>query len=156
MEKLHVSLVIEILGRPPESLKEALQSLVTRLGAEKGVKVLSKNYHEPREIENSKDLFTTFVEVEAELDSLSNYLGIIFAFMPSHIELIKPEKITLSNNEMNELANALAQRLHNYDAVAKNSVAERDFVLMKLKEAAPEVFEKITIQKPKAGSSPQK
>ena len=63
MSKLHVSLIIEILGRPAEHVKESLNMLVVKLGSEKGVKIIDKKYHEPAPVENSKDLFTTFAEV---------------------------------------------------------------------------------------------
>jgi len=143
MEKIHATLMIEILGKPEEHIKEAMRTLITKLGAEKGVQVLNKTYHEPKKIENS-DLFTTFAEADVELDSLSNYFGIIFAYMPSHIEITSPEKITLSNHDLNELGGALAQRLHNYDAITKQAIGEKEFVLEKLRESAPEVFKQIT------------
>ena len=144
MEKLLASLIIEILGRPEETVKEALQSMVTRLGAEKGIKIVKKNYHDPKKVEKSADLFTAFVEIEVELDSISNYFGIIFAYMPSHIELIYPENVSLSNSALNEYGNALAQRLHHYDSVTKNALVEREIVLHKLKEVSPEEFKKLT------------
>lgn len=153
MEKIHVSLIIEILGRPAENVKEAIQTIVTRIGSEKGVKVINKQFHEPNLIEKSNDLFTTFVELELELDELSNYFGIIFAYMPSHIEIINPEKITLQNVDLNVIGNALVQRLHNYDAITKGVINERNIILEKLKEISPETFKKLTS---KEDSSQQK
>ena len=50
----------------------------------------------------------------------------------------------MSNADLNELGNALVQRIHNYDAVTKNMIAERDFVLEKLKEIDPDFYKKIT------------
>jgi len=140
MEKIHASLVLEILGRPKEHVKEALNTLVIKMGSDKGVKLLNKSYHEPVPVEDSKDLFTAFAEVTVELDTLANYIGIIFAYMPSHIEIIKPENLSVNKAELNELANVLAQRLHNYDAVTKQMIAERDTVLKKLYEIAPHLF----------------
>ncbi|MEK6855235.1 MAG: hypothetical protein AABX73_03355 [Nanoarchaeota archaeon] len=140
MEKLSVVLVIEILGRPPEHVKEGLDILIERLGSEKGVKLLNKNCHEPVQIQDSKDLFTAFAEIELELDSLENYFGILFAYMPSHIEIIHPEKIALANTELNTLGNLLVQRLHDYDAITKKALIEKDVLLKKLQEISPELF----------------
>ncbi len=147
MGKINAALIIEILGRPIENVNEALRTIVTKLGAEKGVEIKNKQYHEPKQVEGSKDLFTAFAEVEVLLDSLANYFGILFAYMPSHIEIINPEKLTLLNFELNELGNSLMQRLHNYDAITKNAVTERNFLLQKLKEVSPETFKKLTEKK---------
>lgn len=141
MEKLHVRVILEILGRPPEYIKEALTTLVLKLGAEKGVKLLSKEIHEPILAEGSKDLFTTFAEIELELESLQIYFNIMFAYMPSSIELISPEKIALTNNDLTHMSTQLAQKLHDYDALAKRMIADRDIAMAKLHEVAPYLFE---------------
>ncbi len=143
MVKLKVNIVMEILGRPPEHVKEALNTLVVKMGSEKGIKVLNKIYHDPVEVKDSKDLFTAFAEVSLELDTLADYFAIIFSYMPSHIEVVSPETISLSNSELNELANQLTLRLHNYDAITKKMLFERDFLVKKLREVAPELFKQL-------------
>jgi hypothetical protein len=140
MEKIQVFLVLEILGRPQQHVKEALNTLVIKMGTEKGVKILSKTYHDPVPVDGSKDLFTAFAEVGLELDSLSNYFGVIFAYMPSNVEIVKPEELIITKSELNELANTLAQRLHQYDAITKQTMAERDILVKKLYEHAPHLF----------------
>lgn len=140
---IKASMIIEMLGRPKEHLVEGMQLLISRLEKEKGARVIEKKFNEPIPTEKAPDLFTTFAEVELELKSIMDYFGIIFAYMPSHIEIISPEKFSMSNADLNELGNALVQRIHNYDAVTKNMVAERNFVLEKLKDAAPEVFNQL-------------
>lgn len=140
MDKLQASLILEVLGRPKEYIAESLNTLVVKMGSEKGVKIVSKQYHEPAPVKDTKDLFTTFAEVNVELDSLIHYFGIIFSYFPSHIEMISPENFELSNYELNELGNALVQRLHNYDSVVKQTLAERDILKNKLREVAPHLF----------------
>ncbi|MCA9485958.1 MAG: hypothetical protein KC506_03890 [Nanoarchaeota archaeon] len=148
MSKITASLMIEIMGKPAEHVKEALQTLVTRIGSEKGVKVTNKIYHEPKKVEGSQTLYTAFSEIEAEFDELANYFMVIFSYMPSHVEIITPEKIEITNGDLNELSNALTQRLHNYDAVTKNAVMEKDLLTRKLKEVAPELFKDYDPKKP--------
>ena len=130
MSKIQASLIIEILGRPPEHITEALHTVVTKIGAEKGIKVLNKTYHEPIKAQDSKTLYTAFAEVDVELDSLHHYFGLIFMYMPANIEITSPEK----------LGNALLQRLHNYDAVAKKMIAETSYLTESLKHYAPHLF----------------
>jgi hypothetical protein len=140
MEKIFAALTIEVMGKPVEYVNESLRTLVTRMGAEKGVKIVNKAYHEPISVEGSKDLFTTFAEVEMEFDAPSNYFFIIFSYMPSHVEIIRPENFHITNFDLNELSNALVQRLHGYDAVTKNTLMEKELLMKKLKEVAPHLF----------------
>ncbi len=141
MAKLQTSIILEILGRPPEHVTEALNTLITKLSSEKGVKILEKTCHEPLPVEDTKDLFTSFAEIMLELDSISDYLGVLFAYMPANIELINPEKIILSNSDLNDLGNKLVRRLHDYDAITKKVILEHDIVLKKLQEVAPHLFQ---------------
>jgi hypothetical protein len=140
MPKLKASLILEILGRPESHVKEGLQTIVMKLGAEKGITILEKTIHETKPLEEAPGMFTTFAEILVELDGLENYFAILFAYMPAHIELIEPENISLPNAGLNELANKLLARLHEYDAVVKKSTTERDILLEKLREVAPQLF----------------
>ena len=77
--------------------------------------------------------------------------------MPAHTEIIQPEKLPLSNTDLNELANTVLVRLHNYDAVTKKVLNERLFLIEKIKEEAPELFKKLTTppEQPKTENSPE-
>jgi|GEM_PF-1150016 len=159
MEKIQINMILEILGRPAGNVQEGLKSLIVRLTGEKGVKILSQTIHSPAPVKDSNDLFTAFAELTLELDSLSNYFGIIFAYMPANVEIISPEKIILDNQELNFLGNKILQRLHDYDAIAKKMIFDRDFLLNKLKEAAPQLFKKLeneVMPKPLENSKPLK
>jgi len=142
MDKIQATLVLEILGKPAEHIKTALAGLVDKLGEEKGVKILDKKVHEPTQVKESTELFTTFAEVSAEFDELANCFGILFAYMPSHIEITSPANLSLSNIDFNDLCNKLLVRLHDYDAITKKFIYERNFLLTKLREKAPELFKK--------------
>lgn len=158
MEKIQVQIILEILGKPSEYVKESLQTLVTKLGSEKGFKILEKKYHDPKPVEESKGLFTAFADVTVELDTIDNYFGLLFAYLPSHIDIINPEKINLTNYDLNILANKLVQRLHEYDAIAKKIGYERDMFLSKLQEVAPQLFkqQEQVVQENEKSKTPKK
>ncbi len=134
MEKLQVSMILEILGRPKEHLTASLNELIERLGKEEGVKVKESTVHDPVSVKDSESLFTTFSEIFLELDSIESYFEIMFRYMPSHIELINPEEISLQNSDLNQLASKLMLRLHDYDALAKKALMENDILLKRLGE----------------------
>jgi hypothetical protein len=152
MEKIKAHLILEILGRPKDNVEETLSTLVTKLGSEKGVKILDKNIHDAIPAKDSKDLFTSFAEIDVEFEKLENYFGILFAYMPANIEIINPESLTISNDQLSEIGNILLQRLHNYDAIAKNIMMERDMLTKKLFEVAPHLFKKPEPSPPKKES----
>ena len=143
MEKIHASFVIEIMGRPPENVKDALSQILTAMEKEKGVKIINKEVHEPLPLEDSKDLFTAFMNVDLEMESITNYIGMIFTYLPSHVEIIKPEKLSILKVDLNDLGNSILQRMHNYDAVTKNAIVERDILLENIKKHSPELLNKI-------------
>lgn len=155
MERIQAQLILEILGRPQEHVKEALNTIVVRMGSEKTINVLEKNYHEPKQIEG-KNLYTAFADLTIELDSLADYFAILLTYMPSHIEIIHPEKLSLSNSNLNDLGNSLIKRLHDYDAITKKMIIERDVLARKLKEIAPELFQKETRQEKNTKQSKSK
>ena len=150
MEKLQAQIIIEILGRPPEHVEEALNTLISRMASEKGVKVLEKVIHKPVLVKDQKNLYTAFAEITLELDAITNLLGIAFAYLPSNIELIYPERIDFGNADLSSILNRLTQRLHSYDAITKKALADKEILLRRLAEVAPELFKKGAAKKIKS------
>lgn len=142
MKNIQIRAILEILGRPPEHIVEGLKMLIDKMKQEKGVKVQHFNIHEPKKLKESEELYTTFADIELEVDSIHTIFSLVFSYMPANIEIIYPEKVELTNVDVNHAMNQLAQRLHNYDAITKRVLQERDGVLAKLREVAPNLFKK--------------
>ena len=138
--KLTGIMILEILGRPKETIEGALRAVVDKLSKEKGVKLIKTDFHETKSVENAKDLFTTFVEIELEFDSLETYFYTLFAYMPSHVEIISPNNVNFTIQHLNEFGNKLIQKLHDYDSIVQKTLNERDFLTKKLFEVAPNLF----------------
>ena len=111
--------ILEIIGRPKEHLVQTLDKLIEAMDKEKGVKVIEKKINEPIEMKNNKDFYTTFAEVEMEVEEILQLAGLIFKYMPANIEIIEPELIALSNNGWSEILSELTRRLHGYDEIAR-------------------------------------
>lgn len=133
-EKVFATIMLEVLGRPPEHLKETLLDLITQIGKEKGVEVKEHTIHEPIELKDNKNFYTSFAEIEIEAESIREIMGLTFKYMPSHIEVISPENIILDNNMLNEILNELTRRLHAYDDLARIIQNEKIILENKLKE----------------------
>lgn len=112
-------LVLEIIGRPPEHVKETLEKIIGEIDKEQGCNVTNKKINEPVLMKDQKDLYTTFAEVEVEVEQILHLVVLMFKYMPAHIEVIEPEMIVLNNNGWNDILNELTRRLHGYDEVAR-------------------------------------
>jgi len=134
-QSIRVALVIEVIGRPPEHLTQTLNNLISQIDKEKGVKIISKNIKKPIEIEGKKNFYTSFAEIEVEIEQILYLAIILFKYMPAHIEIISPELIALTNNGWNDILNELTRRLHGYDEVAKILQFQNYELRQKLKES---------------------
>ena len=132
-KKLRAVLILEVLGRPPEHLKETLEKLTKSLGEEKGVEIKNKKINEPSPLKDKKEFFTNFAEIEVEVDSLLYLAMLMFKYMPAHIEILSPENLMITNNEMGEIFNELTRRLHGYDEIARIIQIEKKLLEKKLK-----------------------
>ncbi|MEK6859594.1 MAG: hypothetical protein AABX54_02155 [Nanoarchaeota archaeon] len=133
-QKIRVLLIFEILGRPPEYIKKALDDFIETLREKNGIEIVCKTIHEPKLLEDkdSSDLFTTFAEVEVILDNVGLLFSIVLNMLPSTIEIIQPEELKLSNFQLNSVLSELAVKLHKYDEIAKTVSVERENLINEL------------------------
>ncbi len=148
-KKIRAVVIFEIIGKPPEHLVETLKKLIEQIDKEKGISVKNKDIKEPvpmkenvkimetgeeKKIKPQQDFYTSFAEIEVEIDEMSSLAYLMFRYMPAHIEIISPELIALTNNGWNEIFNELIRRLHGYDEVARVLQVEKGILEKRLKE----------------------
>ncbi len=126
-------MIIEVLGKPPEHLKETLETMASNIGKEKGVEIKEKKINEPVEMEKQKGFYTSFMEIELEIENIMQLSKLLFKYMPAHLEILSPENLKMSNNSIGELFNELARRLHGYDEIARVIQMEKNILENKLK-----------------------
>jgi len=132
--KVSAVMILDIIGRPPEHLVESLEKIIEDMGKEQGVTLKSKKIKEPAPMKDQKDFYTTFAEIEVEVDEILYLAILMFKYMPAHIEIISPELIALSNNGFNDILNELTRRLHGYDEIARIMQVEKQILLKKIQE----------------------
>ncbi|MCK5043626.1 hypothetical protein KAR52_01325 [Candidatus Pacearchaeota archaeon] len=137
-KKICAIMIIEVIGRPPEYLTQTLNDLINKIGEEKGVVVKEKKLNEPSLMKEQKDFYTSFAEIEVEVEELLGLVGLMFKYMPAHVEIISPESISLTNNGWNDILNELVQKLHGYDEVARIIQTEKNILEKKLKDVLTE------------------
>lgn len=152
--KIIASFIIEILGRPKEHLENSLKGVIEKLGNENGVNIIESKLHEPKllkqkleegseevkeKIEKSgmtleNELFTTFAEIEAELDDINALMVVAFNYMPSNIEINHPENFLLKNTDIGSILTNTILRLHRYDELVKKISVDKSILEDKLNE----------------------
>ena len=132
MEKIKANLILEIMGRPPEHIKNALDLLFNKIASEKGVLILNKKIHPIKKVEKSKDLFVTFGEINVEFETLLSFFGILMAYMPSNVEVYEPSSLKLDSVKINEMTNYIVTKLHRYDEIAKRLLAQNNMLAKQL------------------------
>lgn len=132
--KINAEIIVEVLGRPKEHLVKTLEGLIDQMDKEKGVKVEGKKIHEPNPVKDKDDFFSSYAQIELELEEMIHLILILFKYMPSNIEVTYPEKVLLKNMDMSEMFNEITRRLHKYDEVARIMEAEKKILENKLKK----------------------
>ncbi len=139
--KIKALFVFEILGRPPEHIKETLSDLIDKLEKIPGISIDNKTIHDakPVEKEGVENLFTSFAEVEVNADELNNLLLIVFHMLPAHVEILEPRELRFKNFDISSMLSELTVKLHKYDEIAKGLVIERNTLMKKLQEAEEKI-----------------
>ena len=117
--------IIEVLGKPKEHIEYALEDYIKHIKEDSELVVLHEDYSE---ITEQGKLWSKFVELELVIKGTAKLISFCFEYMPSSIEVLKPEHLILTNSELSNFLNDLQARLHDVDMVVKQLKAENDFI----------------------------
>ena len=117
--------ILEVLGRPKEHVENTIKTLVAKAKERHDVSVINEKFADIRE---EGKLFSTFVELEIVEKGKNNLSAFCFDFMPSSIEVDKPDQVILRNADLSDVYNDLQAKLHTVDMIAKKLNAENDFL----------------------------
>ena len=131
---LKAILIIEVLGRPPEHVTEALKKIFVVMKTDKNLIILEKKAYKPKRAKNARDLFTSFMEIEILAKGLVGLYEICLDYMPSSIEIIEPSDLKMSLPQANSAINEFAGRLHKHNEISNKLVAENQILRQKLQD----------------------
>ena len=86
-KRINAILVFDIIGKPPEHLTETLNDIIKKIGEEKGVSVKETKVNEPVFMKDQKEFYTSFAEVEIEVEEILYLAMLMFKYMPAHVEI---------------------------------------------------------------------
>jgi len=123
---IRVRAILEVLGKPKEHVENTIKLLVENVKEDPEISILNEKYAEIKP--QGKTMFSTFVELEMVVKGINALVGFCFDFMPSSLEIEKPEQITLKNIDISNILNDLQSKLHSVDTIAKTLKAEKEFL----------------------------
>lgn len=128
-KKLVARVIIEVAGFPKEHIESVIKKLVERIKSEE--EVLRSDIFEIKKI---NEFWSTFAEIEISLTDLDHLSRFCFEYMPSSIELLEPERLSLESKDFEDVYNDILGKLHHYDMNMKNIKAANIIFQKKLNE----------------------
>ncbi|MEK6938941.1 MAG: hypothetical protein AABX04_07930 [Nanoarchaeota archaeon] len=125
MSKIIFRAILEVIGKPQEHVEEAFKGYLKQLKEDKRYTLLSQELADTKKQEE-QEMWSIFAELEIETTEIKNLTLFCFDYMPSMIELIEPEELTLSDVEISQFLSDLQGKLHNVDMVAKQTKMESE------------------------------
>ncbi|MBS3131784.1 hypothetical protein J4212_05100 [Candidatus Woesearchaeota archaeon] len=137
-EKTHVRCrtIIEVLGKPKEHVEETIRKYTGQITKDENLVLLNMKISEPQQHD---DLWSAFAELELVIKGIGNVIGFCFDYMPSSIEILKPEEFVMKAQTIQDFVNDLQARLHSVDMAVKKQKNENDFLRRNLSKAVSNI-----------------
>ena len=125
MTHLRCKIIIEILGKPKDHVEKALKMYVDKIRQDSDLIILKEEFADSSEKE---DLWATFVELEMVVKGIRKLIAFCFDYMPSSIQILKPEAYNLDRSMIEDFINDLQAKLHDVDMIVKKQKNENEFL----------------------------
>ena len=121
--------IIEVLGKPKEHVESSIKEYLEHIKQDSELVILNEEYSELKE---HGKLWSQFAELDLIVKGTQKLISFCFEYMPSSIEVVKPENLDMTNREISNFLNDLQARLHNVDMIVKQLKAENDFLKLNM------------------------
>ena len=140
-EKTHLrcKIIIEVLGKPKEHIEKAIREYVEKIKKDTGFIILNADFAGSEEKEDG--LWAAFVELDMVVKGLPKLIAFCFDYMPSSVEISKPEELLMQKSTIENLMNDLQARLHTVDMIVKKQKNENEFLKHNLNKAVLNVIQ---------------
>jgi hypothetical protein len=122
-EEIQTKVIVEVVGTPKEHVEDALKIVLDNIKKEAGITPDKMKVFRPKPIDN---YFSAFAELDLRFDSAGTLIGFCFDYMPSSVEIVRPEDMSIGSVEMGGLLNDLLSKLHNVNMAVTQLKAEND------------------------------
>ena len=139
-EKQHIrcKTIIEVLGKPKEHVEKTIKEYIEQIKKDSDLIILKEHFADAKQQE---EMWSIFAELEMVVKGIPKLIGFCFDYMPSSIEVLKPDELILNSRETADFLNDLQARLHSMDMLVKQLKNENNF----LKRNMHNVFKNIIL-----------
>jgi hypothetical protein len=133
-EQTHIrcKVIIEVLGKPQEHVESSLRRYIENIKNDPDLIILKS---EVADAEAKEKLWTTFSELDMVIKGIPKLIAFCFDYMPSSVEIMKPDEFSMKKSTVENLINDLQARLHEVDMVVKKQKNENDFLKQNLNKS---------------------
>jgi hypothetical protein len=124
---LRVNVIFEIAGKPKKHIEDTLKAYIENIKQDEQIQVITEEYEDAEELEEG--VFSTVAEIEMLLPTIEKLNWLCINFSPASVEILEPEKKTVSQKEIGEWMNDLLSRLHEIGMVQKNLKGQYDILV---------------------------
>ena len=103
--------IIEILGFPEEHVKEITQRVLEKIKTEDRISIVKEKIHDPKIVKEK--FYSCFIEVDMKIHDLSKLWGFCYDYLPSSIEILDTEKVTIPIREFHFALGEMLEKFPN-------------------------------------------
>lgn len=128
-----IKALIEIIGFPENHVNESVEKVMEMLSKESIMKIVKKDIEKAKKV---KELWSSIIEVEIDLDDLTALNKFCFDYLPTSIEIQDVKELKFETKEINYYLNDLLAKIHQYNNVIRNLHAETTVLKQKLEKSS--------------------
>ena len=109
---------IEVLGYPEDHIKEVISKVIEKLKTEEGMELIKSEVADSEKIKDK--FFSIFADIEMKMHDFSKLLVFCYDYLPSGLEILDTEKITMPVREFSFGLNEMLGKLHHFNILINN------------------------------------
>lgn len=120
-QKVHARVIIDMMGAPKEHIVQTMEILIKKIDDDENIVLVGAETADPIEKDTMWSLFS---EIEITVKDIPQLIGFCFDYMPSSVEVLKPDNVKLAALDFAGMLNDIQARLHQIDMILKGVNAE--------------------------------
>jgi hypothetical protein len=127
-EELHIRIkaILEVVGKPKQYIEKTLSDYIEKIKQDDNLMIVDSKISDA--VEEKDEVWATFAEIELVIKGTTNLVGFCIDYMPSSIEIIKPESFAFESRIFTNFINDIQAKLHRIDLLVKNLSTENTFL----------------------------
>lgn len=101
-----------------------MKKVIEKLRGEQGIKVIKEQIVPAEKMK--EQMFSSFAEVDVKISDLNKLNYFCFHYLPSSVEVLDTENVTISSREFTNYLNDLLATVHQYNMTMANLNAENE------------------------------